>query len=212
MDDEEHSLTAALVVVAPIDPADSMAQQCLHAYVAELNSRFDSGFDPSRSISAAEDELRPPDGLFLVASLRERPIGCGALKFHGVEPAEIKRMWVDSSVRGLGIGRRLLTELEKHAAGNGACIVRLETNGTLAEAIALYRSAGYVEVAPFNDEPYAHHWFEKRLQPPATLLDPQPAWWWLRRSRDPTATDLRTREFVGTAAAILRDERPRPRS
>ena len=51
------------------------------------------------------------------------------------------------------------------AAGHGASIVRLETNGTLAEAIALYRSAGYQEVEPFNDEPYAHHWFEKVLEP-----------------------------------------------
>jgi hypothetical protein len=41
--------------------------------------------------------------------------------------------------------------------------VRLETNRTLTEAVAMYRAAGYVEVEPFNDEPYAHHWFEKRL-------------------------------------------------
>ena len=91
------------------------------------------------------------------------PIGCGALKFHDNEPAEIKRMWVAESARGLGIGRRLLSELEHHAADHGAGAVRLETNKTLAEAISLYRSAGYVEVAPFNDEPYAHHWFEKPI-------------------------------------------------
>jgi hypothetical protein len=41
--------------------------------------------------------------------------------------------------------------------------VRLETNKTLVEAISLYRSTGYVEVPPFNDEPYAHHWFEKHI-------------------------------------------------
>jgi ribosomal protein S18 acetylase RimI-like enzyme len=167
--DIEHGLTAAMVVIAPFDPAHPMAQQCLRAYVDELNERFETGFDPARSISAAVEELRPPDGAFLLASMRGSPVGCGALKFHGTEPTEIKRMWVDSSVRGLGIGRRLLTELEGHAARNGATIVRLETNGTLTEAIALYRSAGYVEVAAFNDEPYAHHWFEKRLRPPAEL-------------------------------------------
>jgi len=66
--------------------------------------------------------------------------------------------------RGLGIGRRLLSELEERAAGHGAQAVRLETNRSLAEAISLYRSAGYVEVAPFNDEPYAHHWFEKQIR------------------------------------------------
>jgi ribosomal protein S18 acetylase RimI-like enzyme len=72
-------------------------------------------------------------------------------------------MWVDSTTRGLGVGRRLLTELEACAASHGAGSVRLETNRTLVEAISLYRSAGYVEVAPFNDEPYAHHWFVKQL-------------------------------------------------
>jgi ribosomal protein S18 acetylase RimI-like enzyme len=72
-------------------------------------------------------------------------------------------MWVAESARGLGIGRRILHELEDHAARHGDRAVRLETNQTLAEAINLYRSAGYVEVAPFNDEPYAHHWFEKPI-------------------------------------------------
>jgi ribosomal protein S18 acetylase RimI-like enzyme len=72
-------------------------------------------------------------------------------------------MWIAESARGLGIGRRLLTELERRAAAEGARAVRLETNRTLTEAISLYRSAGYREVDAFNDEPYAHHWFEKRL-------------------------------------------------
>jgi ribosomal protein S18 acetylase RimI-like enzyme len=69
-------------------------------------------------------------------------------------------MWVADSVRGLGIGRRLLSELESRA---GVGVVRLETNKALTEAISLYRSAGYREVDAFNDEPYAHHWFEKQL-------------------------------------------------
>ena len=72
-------------------------------------------------------------------------------------------MWVAESARGLGIGRRLLGELESRAAANGARVVRLETNRALTEAMSLYRSAGYREVDAFNDEPYAHHWFEKQL-------------------------------------------------
>ena len=85
------------------------------------------------------------------------------MKFHGVEPAELKRMWVSSTVRGLGVGRRMLRELEQQAAAHGVVTVHLETNRYLTEAIALYRSAGYHEVAAFNDEPYADHWFEKHL-------------------------------------------------
>ena len=70
-------------------------------------------------------------------------------------------MWIDPTARGLGLGRRLLRELEERARRRGATLVRLETNRALTEAIALYRSAGYIEVGPFNDEPYADHWFEK---------------------------------------------------
>jgi DNA-binding MarR family transcriptional regulator len=159
----ERLLTAALVEVAPIDPAHDNARHCLRSYFAELDRRFEAGFDPAQSIPADEDELRLPRGLLLVASLRGDPIGCGALKFHDDEPATIKRMWVAESARGLGVGRRLLSELEAHAASHGARAIRLETNRSLVEAISLYRSAGYLEVAPFNDETYAHHWFEKPI-------------------------------------------------
>ena len=165
MADVERLLTASMVEVAIVDPSHPHARYCVQQYFSELARRFDAGFDPALSISAGDDELRRPFGLFLVASLRADPIGCGALKFHGNEPAELKRMWVGESARGLGIGRRLLNELEHRAAENGAGTVRLETNKSLTEAIALYRSAGYTEVAPFNDEPYAHHWFEKTLRP-----------------------------------------------
>jgi DNA-binding MarR family transcriptional regulator/GNAT superfamily N-acetyltransferase len=164
MHDVERLLAIGMVEIAPRDPADPDAQHCLREYMAELGRRFEGGFDHSRSISAEARELRPPAGLFLVASLLSEPVGCGALKFHEGEPTEIKRMWVSESARGLGLGRRLLGELEAHAAAHGSSrVVRLETNGSLVEAIALYRSAGYREVPAFNDEPYAHHWFEKRL-------------------------------------------------
>jgi DNA-binding MarR family transcriptional regulator/GNAT superfamily N-acetyltransferase len=163
MGDVERLLRAAMVDIRPTDPADPEARYCMREYFAELDRRFDVGFDPAASISADDDELRTPIGLLLVATLRTEPIGCGALKFHDGAPTELKRMWVAPSARGLGVGRRLLSELEREAARHASRIVRLETNESLTEAIALYRSSGYVEVPPFNDEPYAHHWFEKRL-------------------------------------------------
>ncbi len=166
MAEVERVVTAGLVVIAPVDPADARARHCLRAYTDELNRRFDAGWDPARSISAGVEELRPPAGLFVLASLDGNPVGCGALKFHPDAPAELKRMWVSKSVRGLGIGRRLLEELEARAVVGGAPAIRLETNGALVEAVSLYRSAGYAEVPAFNDEPYAHHWFEKQLNPP----------------------------------------------
>jgi len=163
MGEVERLLAASAIVVCGRDPRDPDALYCLRAYVEELSGRFDAGFDPARSISAADHEMTPPAGLFLVATLHAEPAGCGALKFHPGAPAEIKRMWVAPSVRGLGLGRRLLAELEARAAAHGVRVLRLETNRALAEAISLYRAAGYREVAAFNDEPYAHHWFEKTL-------------------------------------------------
>ena len=159
----ERLLTAGLVNVDVEDPASTAARFCIESYFAELDTRFETGFDPGRSISADVDELTEPAGLLLVARLRGEPIGCGALKLHGREPAEIKRMWVAPSARGLGVGRRILSELEEQARRRGVRLVRLETNRTLEEAGGLYRATGYAEVEAFNDEPYAHHWFEKRL-------------------------------------------------
>jgi DNA-binding MarR family transcriptional regulator/GNAT superfamily N-acetyltransferase len=164
MSEVELLLTAALVEIDAVDPAHQHARHCLTEYFAELDRRFDAGFDPAQSLPADLDEMRPPNGVFLIATLRGEPIGCGALKFHRHAPTELKRMWVAPQARGLGVGRRLLTELESRAAAAGTNTVRLETNRTLTEAIAMYRSAGYREIAAFNDEPYAHHWFEKRVR------------------------------------------------
>ena len=164
MAEVERLLTASAIVTGVRDPRDPDARRCLRAYVEELSGRFDSGFDPALSIWAADHEMTPPAGLFLVAMLHGEPAGCGALKFHPGAPAEIKRMWVAPAVRGLGLGRRLLAELEAHAAAHGVRVLRLETNQTLTEAISLYRTAGYREVPAFNDEPYAHHWFEKAIE------------------------------------------------
>jgi len=163
MAEVERLLAASAVRIGGCDPRHPDARYCLRAYVEELSGRFDGGFDPARSISAADHEMTPPEGLFLVATLHAEPVGCGALKFHPGAPAEIKRMWVAPSARGLGLGRRLLDELEARAAAHGVRVLRLETNRALAEAISLYRAAGYREVPAFNDEPYAHHWFEKTL-------------------------------------------------
>jgi DNA-binding MarR family transcriptional regulator/GNAT superfamily N-acetyltransferase len=166
MRDVERLLGTAMVRIAVEDPASPDARWCLEQYFAELDTRFSTGFDPARGLPADAHELTPPAGAFMIARVRGRAVGCGALKLHGREPAELRRMWVDQSARGMGLGARLLRELEHYAHASGAAVVRLETNRALREAIALYRRSGYVEVDRFSDEPYAHHWFEKRLTAP----------------------------------------------
>jgi DNA-binding MarR family transcriptional regulator/GNAT superfamily N-acetyltransferase len=159
----ERLLQAATVRIAVEDPASADARWCLDQYFAEIRVRFDGGFDPARALPVEARDLTPPAGAFLIARLRGRPVGCGALKLPRGGPAYLKRMWIAPDARGLGLGRRLLHELESYAREAGATRATLETNRALTEAIALYRQAGYVEVEPFNDEPYAHHWFEKPL-------------------------------------------------
>lgn len=163
MRDVERLLTRSIVAIRVVDPAGADARRCLRAYFAELNRRSDAPFDPSKGTSAEPHELRAPVGAFLVAYLRGEPVGCGAVKHQADGPSDIKRMWVAESARGLGIGRRLLEELEALARERGAPAARLDTNKALIEAITMYRSAGYREVPAFNHEPFAHLWFEKRL-------------------------------------------------
>lgn len=159
----ERLLQASMVRFAIEDPTTPDAKWCLDQYFAELDARFEAGFNPALSISADAHDLTPPAGALFIARLRGQPVGCGALKLHRNALAELKRMWIAPAARGLGLGRRLLLELEQHASEAGVSVVRLETNRALGEAIALYRRSGYVEVEAFNSEPYAHHWFEKRL-------------------------------------------------
>jgi DNA-binding MarR family transcriptional regulator/GNAT superfamily N-acetyltransferase len=159
----ERLITISLIDIRIADPAGPDARRCLRAYFGELGRRSDLPFDPRKGTSAEPHELRPPVGAFLVAYLGQEPIGCGAIKHHSGEPSDIKRMWVAETVRGLGIGRRLLSKLEQLARDNDAPAVRLDTNRSLVEAIHMYRSSGYTQTAAFNEEPFAHHWFIKQL-------------------------------------------------
>jgi DNA-binding MarR family transcriptional regulator/GNAT superfamily N-acetyltransferase len=157
----ERLMRASAVQIKTEAPDSTDARWCLEEYFRELADRFKAGFDPAKSISANAGELTPPAGAFVIARLGRQPIGCGALKVTGRNIGEVKRMWVCTDARGLGVGRRILETLEALAREFGLSTLRLETNRTLKEAQTLYRKCGYLEVKRFNDEPYAHHWFEK---------------------------------------------------
>jgi DNA-binding MarR family transcriptional regulator/N-acetylglutamate synthase-like GNAT family acetyltransferase len=144
-------------------PESDDARWCVAQYFDELAKRFEAGFDPAKSNPAAEAEMVPPVGCFVLARMDGRPVGCGALKCQGGGIGEVKRMWTAPAARGRGVARRVLQSLEEAARSYGLRTLRLETNRTLIEAQALYRREGYREVDPFNEEAYAHHWFEKQL-------------------------------------------------
>jgi ribosomal protein S18 acetylase RimI-like enzyme len=153
----------AEVTIREVDPDHPDAQHCLRAYEAELDRRFDTGFTVDSTLPLPADDLRAPVGSFLLAYRAGRPVACGGLKLHGAGPAEIKRVWVDEAARGEGLARRLIADLEARARAAGAPAVQLDTNRSLTEAVAMYRKLGYEEIDAFNDEPYAHHWFQKDL-------------------------------------------------
>lgn len=148
-----------MVLLRPEPAGAPDSQWMLEQYFAEIDRRFETGFDRDRVLTTDPEEISPPRGLFLAARLDGRPVGCGALKTVDPAVVDIKRMWVSDAVRGRGVGRRILRRLVAEARALGFGGVRLDTNASLGEAIALYRSEGFVEVPPFNDEPHADLWF-----------------------------------------------------
>ena len=163
MGEVERLIRAASVKVAAEAPDTADARLCLSTYFSELAARFETGFDAGADDSARVEDMAPPSGLFVIARLDGDAVGCGGFKRVDKATGEIKRVWTAPSARGLGVARRMLRALEAAAREAGVKTLRLDTNRALTEAHALYRSEGYLEIARFNDNPYAHHWFEKRL-------------------------------------------------
>ena len=149
-------------VFETVDPASAYAREAMSRYFAELDARFPQGFDPGPHTDEDDDTLRPPVGAFVVAVSGDRPVAGGGVRAYG-DAAEIKRMWVDGDRRGAGLGSRLLRHLEDIARDLGHTVVRLDTNETLVNAIAMYDRSGYLRIDRYNDNPYATHFFEKRL-------------------------------------------------
>ena len=144
------------------EPADSAdVRWCFRQYDTELATRF--GYDVDTALPLGIDDLNPPQGQVLIVRDGGAAVGCGAVKLLDDGIGEIKRMWVSPSVRGHGLGGRLLAALESAATEAGKTATRLETNEQLGPALEMYRTRGYVEVEPFNDEPFATHWLRKEL-------------------------------------------------
>jgi DNA-binding MarR family transcriptional regulator/predicted GNAT family N-acyltransferase len=156
-------LTAATVRFEEIDVADEHARRAVDSYFAELDARFPSGFDGDAYHDEDAETMRPPGGCFIVIRSGTGVLGCGGVLDLAPGVGEIKRMWIEPSMRGVGLGRRLLLHLEERVAAMGNRTVRLDTNSVLEEALALYASSGYREIGCYNDNPYARHWFEKTL-------------------------------------------------
>ena len=156
-------LCAASIEFEESDPRSAETEGCLEKYYAELAVRFPHGFELHADDAPPAEVFLPPAGRMLIARLFGEPVGCGGIRTLDPGVGEIKRMWLSPRVRGLGLGRRLLAELERTAAALKLRTVRLDTNGSLTEAIRLYHASGYRAIPRYNANPYAQHWFEKSL-------------------------------------------------
>ncbi|MEU1940137.1 GNAT family N-acetyltransferase [Streptomyces coeruleorubidus] len=158
--------------VAP-EPYDSPVAAALwRAYYTEVSDRWyllheGRRTDPDeleREIAAQPGaELAPPRGRLLVARYGGEPAGTAGVRLLDGKTAELKRVFLRESMRGKGGAALLVGAAEDAARALGADRIVLDTRGDLVEARALYARLGYTETEPHNDEPYAEHWFTKRL-------------------------------------------------
>ena len=163
LDEADRLLGAAQATFDVSDPLGADARAAINRYVDELDRRFPGGFDPAGAIEAEAAALTVPAGRFVVVRVDGRPAGCGGVQVLPDGAAEIKRMWIDDHMRGLGLGARLLRALEDHARALGCNVVRLDTNSVLTDAVAVYRRAGYRDIPRYNTNPYADTFFGKDL-------------------------------------------------
>lgn len=151
------------VEIRDADPDEPAAQTCIGAYF-DLLAALVPGFAPDWLALPLPDadSYRPPQGAFLIAWSDDLPIGCVSLHRLGPGLGEVKRLWVHPDARGQGLGRRLMRAIETRARDMGLARLNLDSNTVLTEAIALYRSDGWTETAPYTGAP-ANIWMTKRL-------------------------------------------------
>jgi ribosomal protein S18 acetylase RimI-like enzyme len=141
---------------------DPVAHGLLTEYFTSRELGFTGGV--YRTVFPDPGRFTPPDGVFLVVlDDDDSPVGCGGIRSLDPGVFEVKHLFLREETRGRGWGSLLLRELEARARAFGATEMVLDTNASLTSAGALYRSAGYEDVAPYNDNPNATNWYRKRL-------------------------------------------------
>ncbi len=163
---------------AEVPVSDPIAQRLLAEYFTGREETFPSAQGTYRTSFPVPEQFVPPAGQFLLVLDDDgagapsgdpaTAVGCGGIRriadtAAGEPRFEVKHLFLRPAARGRGAGKLLLRELESRAAAFGAKVVVLDTNASLEAAGGLYRSSGYVDVEPFNENPNATNWYEKRL-------------------------------------------------
>ena len=154
---------------------DPVAADLLGRYFADRRESFPDVHRGYTVTMPNPDAFVPPAGDFVVVSIDGDACGCGGVRRIDdasddagvpIPRFEVKHIWLAPPARGRGAGRALLAELERRAVGLGARRLVLDTHESLRAAGHLYRTAGYVSVEPYNDNPNATHWYAKDIEIP----------------------------------------------
>jgi len=161
-------MTPAAPSFTPTMSDDPVAATLLQEYFDSRELGFTTHPGGYRVVHPDPAWFTPPAGVFVV--MRDEtgaPVGCGGIRRipdrDGETTYEVKHVWIREAARGRGWSRLLMAELERAAAELGAAWIVLDTNESLTVAQQLYRTSGYEDVPPYNDNPNATHWFAKRL-------------------------------------------------
>lgn len=151
----------------PASTDDPRAARLLAHYFTSRELGFTTHAGGYRIVAPDPAWFTPPRGVFLVVEEEGVPVGCGGIRrladIDGAVTYEVKHLWLEEEARGRGWSRLLMSELEQRARDLGAELMVLDTNDSLVAAQELYRSSGYEDTAPYNDNRNATHWFRKRL-------------------------------------------------
>ena len=148
---------------------EPVAEELLTEYFDSRAAGFPAQQGNYRTVFPQPEDFRPPRGVFLIVAGDDgRELGCGGIRLlapvipHGLR-FELKHLYLRPAARGRGLGRALLAELESRARCFGAVELVLDTNASLEAAGGLYRSSGYSDIPPYNDNPNATNWYRKVL-------------------------------------------------
>ena len=153
-----------MIEVRRVRGDDEMARSFVAAMEAWVTENFGPA-TPDRTSTVTAGEMAPPSGCFVLVYEDGNAVAGGGLRRLEDGVGEIKRMFVHPAARGRGHGRRVLEALEAAAIELGYRRVRLDTAQSMTTALAMYRSAGYRDIADYNGNSYASFWGEKELGP-----------------------------------------------
>ena len=151
---------------------DDAALALLTEYFSSRAQTFPASQGEYRTVFPSAEQFVAPRGVFLIVEGdgldgEAADVGCGGIRridpIDGQTTFELKHLWVQPHLRGFGVGRALLAELERRARAFGAERLVLDTNDSLEAAGRLYRSSGFEAIEPYNDNQNATAWYSKTL-------------------------------------------------